>query len=159
MNSVPPRGPTDVSFQCCFTCTETIRLIRDGTPISDGHLDFHTALPELCLVGLLLLLWCFASTKTIRLIRDGESRAATSAFTQLLSSDRLTWLGYLPKSVNGATQLQHDRALTWSHTPSIAFLHFPLKLCQNWLRYWKGTLYLRAAVHRRGQRLPTVEAT
>ena len=24
------------------------------------------------------------------------------------------------------------------------------KLCQNWLRHWRGTLYLPAAVHRRG---------
>ena len=28
------------------------------------------------------------------------------------------------------------------------------KLCQIWLRLWRGTLYLRAAVHRRGQRPP-----
>ena len=28
------------------------------------------------------------------------------------------------------------------------------KLCQIWLRHWRGTLYLRAAVHRRGQRSP-----
>ena len=28
------------------------------------------------------------------------------------------------------------------------------KLCQNWLRHRRGTLYLRAAVHRRGQRPP-----
>ena len=28
------------------------------------------------------------------------------------------------------------------------------KFCQNWLRHWRGTLYLRAAVHRRGQRPP-----
>ena len=26
------------------------------------------------------------------------------------------------------------------------------ELCQNWLRQWRGTLYLRAAVHRRCQR-------
>ena len=30
--------------QCCFTPTETVRLIRRGA--HDGHLDFHTA-PEL----------------------------------------------------------------------------------------------------------------
>ena len=30
------------------------------------------------------------------------------------------------------------------------------ELCQNWLRHWRGTLYLRAAVHRRGQRPPKV---
>ena len=30
---------------------------------------------------------CFTSTETFRLIRDGEPRTATSAFTQLLSSD------------------------------------------------------------------------
>ena len=48
-----------------------------------------------------------------------------------------------------------------THTPSIAFLHLPPN-CQIWLRHWRGTLYLRAAVHRRGQRPPkglTVEAT
>ena len=28
------------------------------------------------------------------------------------------------------------------------------KLCQIWLRYWRGTLYLRAAVHRCGQHPP-----
>ena len=47
--------------------------------------------------------------------------------------------------------------------------HFPApssKLCQIWLRHWRGTLYLRAAVHRHGQCPPkglgtdkTVEAT
>ena len=30
--------------QCCFTSTETVRLIRTGA--QDGHLEFHTA-PEL----------------------------------------------------------------------------------------------------------------
>ena len=40
------------------------------------------------------------------------------------------------------------------------------KLCQIWLRHWRGTLYLRAVVQRRGQRPPkgsgtnmTIEAT
>ena len=40
------------------------------------------------------------------------------------------------------------------------------KLCQNWLRHWRGTLYLHAAVHQCGQRPvkilgtnKTVEAT
>ena len=33
------------------------------------------------------------------------------------------------------------------------------KLCQNWLRHRRGTLYLRAAVHRRGQRPPKVLGT
>ena len=32
-------------FPCCFTSTETMRLIRDGEP-STATLDFHTA-PEL----------------------------------------------------------------------------------------------------------------
>ena len=31
--------------ECCFTSTETVRLIRDGGA-QDGHLDFHAA-PEL----------------------------------------------------------------------------------------------------------------
>ena len=32
-------------IQCCFTFTETTRLIRDGED-QEGHLDFYTA-PEL----------------------------------------------------------------------------------------------------------------
>ena len=28
------------------------------------------------------------------------------------------------------------------------------KPCQIWLRHWRGTLYLRTAIHRRGQRPP-----
>ena len=38
-------APERFLYQCCFTSTETIRLIRDGEA-QDGHLDFHTA-PEL----------------------------------------------------------------------------------------------------------------
>ena len=33
------------------------------------------------------------------------------------------------------------------------------KLCQSWLRHWRGTLYLRSAVHRRGQRPPKGSGT
>ena len=33
------------------------------------------------------------------------------------------------------------------------------KLCQIWLRHWRGTLYLRAAVHRRSQRPPKGSGT
>ena len=33
------------AVQCCFTSTETVRLIRTGGA-QDGHLNFHTA-PEL----------------------------------------------------------------------------------------------------------------
>ena len=38
--------------------------------------------------GFFLLQCCFTSTKTTRTIGDGELRTATSAFTQLLSSER-----------------------------------------------------------------------
>ena len=33
------------------------------------------------------------------------------------------------------------------------------KLCQNWWRRWSSTLYIRAAVHRRGQRPPKSSGT
>ena len=56
-----------------------------------------------------------------------------------------------------------------THTESHSEHHFPApssKLCQIWLRHWRGTLNLPAAVHRRGQRPlkglgtdKTVEAT
>ena len=46
------------------------------------------------------------------------------------------------------------------------FLAPSSKLCQNWLRHWRGTLYRRAAIHQCGQHPPkglgtskTVEAT
>ena len=51
---------------------------------------------------------------------------------------------------------------SWCHIKSTpSFPHsehrFPApssKLCQIWLRHWRGTLYLPAAVYRRGQRPP-----
>ena len=39
-----------------------------------------------------------------------------------------------------------------SHTPSSAVRHLPLNSARIGLRYRRGTLYLRAAVHRRCQR-------
>ena len=117
LDILPPKGrwrQEAVSFRCCFTSTETTRVI------SDGHFDFHTA-PE-------MLQCCFTSTacrccwvlpyvhrnrrlirdgspgrpprlshsscamtstvETIRLIRDGEPRTATATFTQLLSAEK-----------------------------------------------------------------------
>ena len=60
--------------------------------------------------------------------------------------------------------------ITWKQCTMLSFLclhlshpgshfehRFPApssKLCQNWLRHWRGTLYLRAAVHRRCQGPP-----
>ena len=66
--------------------------------------------------------------------------------------------------------LQHKPEQSTNRTPFTRSEHrFPApssKLCQIWLRHWRGALYLRAAVHRRGQRPPkslgtdkTVEAT
>ena len=90
------------------------------------------------------------------------------------------WRGTLRASLSG-TFLQTLPELVTplkGHTPSIAFRHLPpnsartgyategahsehrfpapsSKLCQNWLRHWRGTdLYLQSAVHRRCQRPP-----
>ena len=52
----------------------------------DGHLDFHTLVPEFW--NIVQVQYCFTSTGTIRTIRDGEPRKSTSTFTQLLSSVR-----------------------------------------------------------------------
>ena len=68
-------------LQSCFTSSETVVAIRDGSPVP---LLLHTA-AELC-VFRQLGRCCFASTETVGTIRDGEPRTATSAFTQLLSS-------------------------------------------------------------------------
>ena len=46
----------------------------------------------------------------------------------------------------------------WPRRPEHSEHRFPApssKLCQIWLPHWRGSLYLRAAVHRRGQRPPT----
>ena len=68
-------------LQSCFTSTETVEAIRDGSPVP---LLLHTA-AELWVLHQLVPC-CFASTETLGTIRDGEPRTATSAFTQLLSS-------------------------------------------------------------------------
>ena len=74
-------SPGLCSVQCCFTSTETIRLVRDGEPRTATStvtrlLSFDVWCSVQC---------CFTSTETIRLIRDGEPRTATSTFTRLLS--------------------------------------------------------------------------
>ena len=70
-----------VSFQCCFTSLETIRLIGDGEPrtatstlaqLLNSEFKFNVALRPQRTYGL----FC----------GDGEPRTATSTFTQLLSS-------------------------------------------------------------------------
>ena len=80
-----------VSALCCFTSTETLRLIRDG------HLDFHTA-PELCECVILLVGWVLLYVhRNRRLIRDREPRTATSTFTQLKTSASVIlheWLAF-----------------------------------------------------------------
>ena len=45
------------------------------------------------------------------------------------------------------------------HTPSIAFRHLPPNSASRYLRHLRGTLYLRAAVHRRSQRPPKGSGT
>ena len=67
------------SVQRCFTSTETTRTIRDGESIRPhrlSHSSEHSSSVQCC----------FTSTETVRTARDGEPRAATSTFTQLLSS-------------------------------------------------------------------------
>ena len=66
-------------LSCCFTSTETIKLIRDGEPRTST--STYTQLPSSDVQC------CFTSTKNIKLIRDGEPRTSTSTFTQLLTSD------------------------------------------------------------------------
>ena len=75
------------SFQCRFTSTETIRLIRGFEPRTAT--STFTLLLSSDHSRLLLPSWCFTSTETIRLIGDGKPRTATSTFTPLLSSELL----------------------------------------------------------------------
>ena len=54
------------SVHCCFTSTETVRIIRDV------HLDFHTAFYFGCYS---VRVQCFfTSTETVRIIRDSPGR-------------------------------------------------------------------------------------
>ena len=60
--------------QCCFTSSETVRLIRDGSPGRPPRLSHSSR----------TLIYVHRNR---RLIRDGKPRTATSTFTQLLNSD------------------------------------------------------------------------
>ena len=70
--------------QCCFTSTETVRLVRDGEPRTAT--STFTQILSSAMESSLLLKCCFTPTETVRLIRDGEPRTASSIFTQLLNS-------------------------------------------------------------------------
>ena len=71
-------------FECCFTSTATVRTITVfRTVAEDGYLDFNRAL----LYWLINVQCYFTPTETIRAITDEVPRTATSAFTQLMSSD------------------------------------------------------------------------
>ena len=67
-----------------------------GRGAQDGHLDFHTV-PELWGTKFDVVL-CPQRLYCIQTIRDGEPRTATSAFTQLLSSDIPSNGGEVPNS-------------------------------------------------------------
>ena len=71
-------------LKCCFTSTETVRLIRDGSPGRPPR--FHTASVTSDLALSVSLQCCFTSRETVGTVRDGEP----STSTQLLSSVRST---------------------------------------------------------------------
>ena len=86
-------------FKCCFTSTETIRIISDGELWAMAALSFMVLYVhrnrmayrgqewdrECRAYGLFEFKSCFTSTETIRTIRDGEPRTASSTFPQFLS--------------------------------------------------------------------------
>ena len=72
------------SVQCCFTSTETTRLIRDGEPRTAT--STFTQLLSSVSLHCVQVQCCFTSTETTRLVRDGKPRTATSTSTQFLSS-------------------------------------------------------------------------
>ena len=65
---------------------------------------------------------------------------------------QLGWTGE-----NGHIHLQTGLSV---HTPSTVFRHLPPNSARfSYVTDWRGTLYLRAAVHRRGQRPPKGSGT
>ena len=71
-----------------------------------------------------------------------------------------------PYSFSSTHCMNDQSLLCWKPHSKHRFLAPSSKLCQIWLRHWRGTLYLHAAVQRRGQYPPegsgtnmTVEAT
>ena len=71
--------------------------------------------------------------------------------TELLSYQQRTW----PFFIHACFQATYCfYSLTTAHAPSIAFRYLPSNSAgRNWLRHWRGTPYLRGAVHRHGQRV------
>ena len=66
------------------------------------------------------------------------------------------WWGISPRSRSPKLSAPSE-SVGISHPEPQSKHRFPApssKFCQNWLRHWRGTLYLRAAVHRRGQHPP-----
>ena len=70
-----------ISFQCCFTSTETVRPIRNGEPRMATSTFTQLLRSE---ANTNSFQFSFQSAATTRLIRDEEPRTATSTLTQLL---------------------------------------------------------------------------
>ena len=116
--------------QCCFTSTETIRLIRDGEPRTATStftqlLSSDRAVQVQC---------CFTSPETIRLIRDGEPRTATSTFSQLLSTVRCPFFSV-------ASRPQRPYGLLWTGSPGR-----PPRLLHSPTTWHASHVYRRAAL-------------
>ena len=72
---------TVTKVQCCFTSTETIRIIMDG------ELRTVTSTFTQLLSSVTKVQCCFTATETIKTIKDRELSMAIWTFTQLLSSE------------------------------------------------------------------------
>ena len=64
-----------ISFESCFTSTETVQTVRDGEPRTATSTS-----TQLLSSATQRVQCCFTSTETVRTIRGGEPRTTTSTF-------------------------------------------------------------------------------
>ena len=69
----------------------------------------------------------------------------------LLASQAGATVQLKPTAGTSSRKIMLNRSRVVIHTEH-RFQAASSKLCQNWLRHWRGTLYLHAFVHLRGQR-------
>ena len=79
-----------ISFESCFTSTETVQTVRDGEPRTATSTFTHLLSSATQRVQC-----CLTSTETVRTIRGGEPRTATSTFTQLLNSESSAFVPFV----------------------------------------------------------------
>ena len=157
------RNVTDTAQKCTTHCTEVYHsLYRSAllcSVIVHKHALYRSA-PVMVPVTThrIKTRWTSLQRRSITCntasSREADNTPSMTVYkTALYGKKTRTW----PYSLSDSSTKVSNRLSSWGdpvwHTPCIVFSPPSSKLYQNWLRHWRGTLYLCTAVHRRCQRL------